>query len=197
MSPHPPYVFDRDGGPSDLRQYYWTRTGDRLIGPGRITRSQDEHFYTDQVSFVNEKTMQAIDGILANSKVDPIIILQSDHGHSAFLDHRSIENTYLADRMSILAAYHLPGGGDSVIYDTMTPVNSFRLILNYYFGTSFAKLPDRNYFIFVQPPERFVDVTARTGSSADRQVYERLKNKDYFDLPGGKSVAMAGAGATE
>lgn len=197
MSPHPPYVFGKDGGPSGIREYYWTRTGDRLIGPRRITRSQDEQFYRDQVSFVNEKAARAIDGILANSKVDPIIIVQADHGHSAFLDHRSIENTYLADRMSILAAYHLPLGGDRVIYDAMTPVNSFRLILNYYFGTSFAKLPDRNYFIFLEGSARFVDVTARIGSPADREVYERLRNKDYFDMPGDKAVAMAASSSAE
>jgi hypothetical protein len=197
MCPHPPYVFGEDGGPSDLREYYWTRTGDRLINRAHITRSQDKHFYLDQLSFANRKAEEAIDGILANSKVDPIIILQADHGHSAFLDHRSLEDTYLADRMSILAAYHLPMGGNSIVYDAMTPVNSFRLILNRYFGTSLTQLPDKNYFLFIDRPSQFVDVTMRIGSPSDRLVYERLKNSDYFDLPADGSVAVARASAAE
>jgi hypothetical protein len=183
MCPHPPYVFGADGGPSSLRTFYWTATGDLLINRAGITRREDERCYTDQVAFINARMKAAIDAVLANSKTKPIIVLQGDHGHSAFLHHRSIDETYLQDRMSILNAYYLPDGGDSAPYDTITPVNSFRVILNYYFGTHFDRLADRNYFVYPSKSHERIDVTDRIGSAADREVYRRLKDKPYFDTP--------------
>jgi len=183
MCPHPPYVFGANGGPSELGTFHWTATGDLLINPAGITRSEDERCYEAQVAFINGRIRVAIEAILANSKTRPIIVLQSDHGHSAFLHHKSIDETYLQDRMSILSAYYLPDGGDSALYDTITPVNSFRVILDYYFGTRFGRLCDRSYFVYPSRTHERIDVTDRIGSAADRAVYERLKDRPYFDTP--------------
>jgi hypothetical protein len=40
----------------------------------------------------------------------------------------------------------LPGGGTSQIYPTITPVNTFRLIFNIYFGGNYPLLEDKSYF---------------------------------------------------
>ena len=53
--------------------------------------------------------------------------------------------TNLQDRMRILNAYYLPDGGEEVLYPSISPVNTFRLILNYYFGTSYPLLDDTAY----------------------------------------------------
>jgi hypothetical protein len=51
----------------------------------------------------------------------------------------------LREKMGILNAYYLPGITDSHLYESITPVNSFRLVLDHYFGAGLGLLPDRNY----------------------------------------------------
>jgi hypothetical protein len=43
--------------------------------------------------------------------------------------------------MTILNAYYLPGE-ESRLYPTITPVNTFRIILDAYFGQDYPLLPD-------------------------------------------------------
>ena len=47
-------------------------------------------------------------------------------------------------RVAILNAYLLPGGEES-LYPSISPVNSFRVILNEYFGHGLPLLPDKSY----------------------------------------------------
>ena len=62
--------------------------------------------------------------------------------------------------MRIFNAYHLPGFDTSQLYQSVTPVNSFRLILNHYFDTKFPLLPDKNYYIpHLNNPYDFYEVT--------------------------------------
>ena len=48
-------------------------------------------------------------------------------------------------RLGILNAYLLPDGGAEALYASISPVNSFRVILNAYFGHSLPLLPDKSY----------------------------------------------------
>ena len=45
----------------------------------------------------------------------------------------------------ILSAYYLPDKEISGLYPSISPVNTFRLIFNLYFGTSHTLLPDESY----------------------------------------------------
>ena len=56
-----------------------------------------------------------------------------------------------ANRYEILNAYYLPGDGAESLYPTITPVNSFRVILDKYFGENFPLLPDVSYNQSDQP----------------------------------------------
>ena len=47
--------------------------------------------------------------------------------------------------MRILNALYLPGQTTAPLTPEMTPVNTFRIIFNRYFGTDMELLPDRNY----------------------------------------------------
>jgi len=76
--------------------------------------------------------LNILPGLIANSKVHPIIIIQGDHGTK--LDH-----------FPILNAYYLPGAGKEKLYPTISPVNSFRLIFDTYFGAHYDLLPDVSY----------------------------------------------------
>jgi len=57
--------------------------------------------------------------------------------------------------MAILNAYYLPRGGQDLLYENISPVNSFRLIFDYYFGGNFGLLEDGSYFSSYQQPFDF------------------------------------------
>ena len=49
-------------------------------------------------------------------------------------------------RFGILNAYYLPNGGNDLLYESISPVNSFRVIFNSYFGANYEILEDRSYY---------------------------------------------------
>ena len=141
LPPHPPYVFGPNG---EFRQPESLSPNDRIWG--------DRLSYIDQIQFVNKKIIETIDKILLESNTPPIIILQGDHGPSSLI---SVDGTFgrikqsdefIRERMSILNAYYLPDQNSKLIYDSITPVNSFRLILNAYFNENYELLDDKNYY---------------------------------------------------
>jgi hypothetical protein len=94
--------------------------------------------YVDAIQFTNQRLLQAIDAILANSTVPPVIILQGDHANT-WVDPVEWSGH---GRVKILSAYYLPGGGEALLYDNITPVNNFRLVFKHYFGEDIELLPD-------------------------------------------------------
>jgi hypothetical protein len=93
------------------------------------------------------------------SEKDPIIIIQGDHGPGAYLDWESIENSILPERFGIINAYYFPNGGEGMLYPSITPVNSFRIVLNVYFNHQFELLEDKNFFSTWARPYDFTETT--------------------------------------
>jgi hypothetical protein len=54
--------------------------------------------------------------------------------------------------MDIFNAYYFPDGGAGDLYPTITPVNSFRLMFNGYFGGEYPLLPDGAYYSIYDDP---------------------------------------------
>ncbi|MBN2231031.1 MAG: hypothetical protein JW779_15710, partial [Candidatus Thorarchaeota archaeon] len=123
IKPHEPVSFDKHGN---------------IIK--RLPTQRDNFFA--QLEFINRRTLQMIDSILAQSSVPPIVIIQGDHG-SRLGDARrgSRDMTFF----EILNAYHFPNGGEKVLSSSITPVNTFRVMFNYYFGTDYELLEDHFY----------------------------------------------------
>lgn len=151
ICPHPPYIFNRDGGKVPTMRRVLTKIDPREL-------------YLDQVRFVNGKLMEAVDRILASSPTPPIIVIQGDHG-AAYIRNSMGQTTllpgedYLRDQMRILNAYYLPGVEAGALPDTITPVNTFRFIFNRYFGTDLPLLEDKSFYSSHALPYRFTDVT--------------------------------------
>lgn len=99
--------------------------------------------YVAGVEFTNNRLLAAIDSILANSEVEPIIILQGDHNNGW------VGNVEWSgkDRVKILSAYYLPGGGETLLREEITPVNNFRLVFKHYFNEPIELLPDTSYYL--------------------------------------------------
>jgi len=89
--------------------------------------------YVDNIRFINSQIIPVVSEIIEKSDVPPVIILQGDHGNDG------------DDMYAIFNAYYLPEGGGNSLYPYITPVNSFRLILDQYFGTDLGLLKDVTY----------------------------------------------------
>ncbi len=128
ISPHPPFVFDPKGNPTYPPDFW----NDQRMYPADLYQKG----YLNQLQHLNDKVLAAIDTIQSESKTPPIIIIQGDHGPWLQPQDR---------RMWILNAYYLPGNNDK-LYKTITPVNTFRIVFNSYFGGKYEILKDVSYF---------------------------------------------------
>jgi hypothetical protein len=90
--------------------------------------------------------MDAVREIIRKSEIPPIIIIQGDHGPGAYLTFDSMEKSNLTERFSILNAYFVPDTVQDDLYVSITPINTFRLLLGEYFGLDFPILPDQSFF---------------------------------------------------
>ncbi len=141
LIPHPPYVFDRDGGD---------------VTAGEAAERGAEEEYLRQLEFTNAKILEMIDEIQAQpSEDEPIIIVQADEGPfparyaangETFKWARASANE-LEIKFRILNAIRLPGEDpeEAGLYQSITPVNTFRVVLNALFDADLPLLEDRVY----------------------------------------------------
>jgi len=130
--PHPPFVFGPDGD---------------LVTQGAENATSIEG-YRNSVTFINQEMLQVVDSLIAGSETPPVIVIQGDHG--APLYHSPFQ------RMAILNAYYLPDHR-GILYPTISPVNTFRVILDSYFGQGYPLLDDVSWY---SPTNREYDFTA-------------------------------------
>ncbi len=133
LLPHQPYVFNRDGSYPDRFQ---------------LNRQTTAESYVNQLVFANAQILELVDTILAVSNTPPIVVLQSDEGphpNDCFEPRDELTNTRAKFR--VLNALCLPGADSTWFYPGMSPVNTWRLIFDRYFGTDFGLLEDRSFDI--------------------------------------------------
>ncbi|MHC4525410.1 MAG: sulfatase-like hydrolase/transferase [Planctomycetota bacterium] len=147
LSPHFPAVFDRDGGYPKQ--------------PPQISKSPKIEKYLRQMEFIDKQILDIID-LLQDDENPPVIILQGDHGlRSLIIDEPRVTDPRSAQiGFSILNAYYLPGNDTSQLYDSISPVNTFPVIFNHYFGTDLEIVPDRSFFCSKKSLYDFQDVTS-------------------------------------
>ena len=156
LAPHQPFVFGANGEALNPSHHYtcWMPVED-----GRDPQEYREQ-YIEQLKFINKKLMQTVDAILSNSKTDPIIIIQGDHGPCAELTNtKTIEGNNFRERMPIMNAYYFPKKNYQTLYPSISPVNSFRVIFNEYFGKDYTLLPDSSFYSTWEHHYDFVNVT--------------------------------------
>ena len=156
LSPHPPFVFGAKGEKTNPQGYFTMTDGGafQTVNKEKVRREYVEK-YRAQLQFITAKTKTMIERILAASPQPPVIILQADHGPGSVLNWDDPEPDQLAERMAILNAVLLPGGG--LLYESLTPVNTFRLLFDSVFGDTLGTLPDRSWFSTISSPWHFFD----------------------------------------
>ena len=122
-----PYVFESDGTFLKEDAYY----RDKYFSA--INKEYARLGFIKQIEYLNSRIPKLIKEI---KKVDPdaIIILHSDHG--------TLENEILNGRLANLYAIYFPDQDYSRLYETITPINTFRIILDKYFSADLGLLPD-------------------------------------------------------
>ncbi|HMB24892.1 MAG TPA: hypothetical protein VKP08_18740, partial [Anaerolineales bacterium] len=114
--------------------------------------------YREQIQYVNKLVLETVDAILTESETPPIIIIQGDHGPGSHLHFGSLNKTQPAERFGILNAYYFPDQDYTSLYPSISPVNSFRVVLGQFFDDPSALLPDRHYYSTWGEPFDFVEV---------------------------------------
>ncbi len=142
-SPHPPNVFRSDGSPRpgppveefDLEAAAAQREGSQAFRAA----------YAEQVDYIDQIAMQAIDDIEAGHSRDFVMYVMSDHGARSLISEPSSgvpdidEGT--ANLLAVFTSQPTPG----LIDDAMAPVNVFRRFFRVEFGDDLADLPNTIY----------------------------------------------------
>lgn len=132
--PHPPYYYDRNGKLADNATLYKEYKSDPL------------YTYLEYLQYVNERIKEMVTAIRTN---DPgaIVILLSDHGYRngsrPSKDYNAEPECYFQN----LNAVYFPDGDYRGLYDSITNVNMFRVILNKTFNQNFPLIPDSTIFL--------------------------------------------------
>jgi len=153
-SPHPPYVFYRDGSPRQDRVIFFV---DRTPFVQRTQESIDSTAtaYVGQLSYVDTLATAAIDKVLAAVPDDAVVIVMADHGPDAHVDWSNLTPTNSHERFAAFFAARTPGHA-TLFGDAPTPVNLFRTLFNTYLGTDLPLLSDDSFMGI--PPEQLVDI---------------------------------------
>jgi len=160
--PHPPSLFDENGKMLALPR--------ELLND----HSSDMKAYVAQLKYCQKEVKDWLELLLAQP-VKPIIIVQSDHG---LYYERPNSKEYFNEVMRILNAYYLPpvlnanakAEVSASPYPTITPVNSFRIVFNKYFGAQLPLLPDQSYCSPVRTsPYKWSDVRSQLTFSSEEQ----------------------------
>jgi len=133
LLPHPPFIFGADGTALPL---------DERLEREPYTIEK----YGGQVSFAFSQAQTMIDSLMKAPNGPAIIVLQGDHGPALNYSPYQYTDAYLKERFGILNAYFLPNCPASRLYSSISPVNTFRVILNQYFRANLPLLPDKSYY---------------------------------------------------
>jgi|WetSurMetagenome_2_1015567.scaffolds.fasta_scaffold07133_4 hypothetical protein len=131
MMPHEPYFFDQEGK---------TDTSYAAVEPVQKDK------YLGQLKYLNGLVENAVSKILAESSGHPpVIIIQGDHGWRYLRGKDQTKESF-----TILNAYYFPDKDYSMLYPSISPVNSFRVVFDKYFGYKLPILKDTvtNVFVF-------------------------------------------------
>lgn len=150
ISPHAPFVLR-----SDCRTLEEApRSGPRL---------KRREAYIEQLECLNRLVLGTVTTILRHSTVAPIIVLQGDHGsnvlgYSRAQSARTVSPAQARERFGAFGAYYAPDGGGRLFADSVTMVNVFQKVLNYYFAAGIPAAPDKLYMSLEKAPYDFVGI---------------------------------------
>jgi len=144
--PHEPYLYRAD---CRHRPPYWPTRDD---GPDSVAIREA---YLQQIQCVNRKVEELVRAWMQRSRIPPVILIQGDHGHGFFGRElprlEKLTANQIADRISVFAAYLVPGA-ESSVHDTITPINAVRYMLRTAFHADLPPVEDATYWSAFDAP---------------------------------------------
>ncbi|MEX2192363.1 MAG: hypothetical protein WD717_03145 [Nitrosarchaeum sp.] len=129
MMPHQPVLFDSKGN---------TVLDKKL---------HDNPFkYVEQLQYTNSRVKPIVEKLL-EQEPKPIIIILSDHGYRWDFNWKDPTNDQFLIPYSNFMAFYFPERElRSEDFQVMTPVNTYRILFNTYFGTNYELLENKMYY---------------------------------------------------
>ena len=159
LSPHAPFIFNENGelGNQDVPFSLDEHKRVKLDGSNRQEYKEQ---YIKQLIYIDKKLIQTVDELLQidNGK-EKIIVIMSDHGPSSEFTTLNMTETGIKEKISILNAIYVPNKDELKISDAVSPVNTFRIVLNYILKTNTPLLENKSYISDFETPYNFIDVT--------------------------------------
>jgi hypothetical protein len=124
MMPHSPFFFNKDGTP--LKNAFYK------FDPLKI-----DTLYLNQLIYTNTWIRKLIENIPLNRKRPVVVIIQGDHGFRSNLPVFTRERQFMN-----LTAFYFDDKDYTLLYDSISPINTFRIIFNKYFHANLPLLKD-------------------------------------------------------
>jgi arylsulfatase A-like enzyme len=154
-SPHAPFVFERDGEATlDPEIEFIDQTPFSNRTPEDV--AEVTQAYADQLAYIDDLTISALDQVLSSVPGDSVVIVMSDHGPDAHVDWDHLSTTDTHERFANFFAARTPGA-PNLFGDAPTPVNVFQTLLNHYLGSNLPTQSDSS-FLGVPPRDEILDI---------------------------------------
>lgn len=128
--PHYPYLYDSVGKAYPDKDVF------------NDSAYVDKKMFKGYIQYTNSKLLQIVKNILsAHERKDIVIILQSDHGFD------DIDTSRPQDAFRNYKAIYFSDKDYSMLYDSMSNVNTFRVVLNKYFMQHLPMLKDSSFYL--------------------------------------------------
>ena len=131
MIPHDPYTFDSSGN---------IKTGKQNLKIS-MTEKDEEDLYFEQVKYANKIIIDLVDYIKTKNRKKTILIVLGDHGYKYY------KSDQVNEVFHNLNAIYFPDKNYSKLYDSLSNINIFRIILNKEFGSSLNMLKDSSVYV--------------------------------------------------
>lgn len=126
--PHGPFQFDSSGKVRDT--LHW------------LSRNPDD--FLEQVKYTNNIIKDLCTTLQKEAKRPRIIIVQSDHGYRPYSQEEKLSKDVQFKNFSAL---YLPGQQYEGLHDSLSNVNTFRIVLDKYFNYKLPLLKDTSFYM--------------------------------------------------
>jgi hypothetical protein len=129
--PHSPYFYDENGKSNNIN-YIVT-----------VNAYKNKQLFLTYLRYTNRVILKIINEIIRSQNKNVLILLQGDHGFTDFEggpteEHLSFKN---------YSAVYFPDKNYSMLYDTVSNINTFPILFNKYFNTKIPLQRDTSFFL--------------------------------------------------
>lgn len=132
MIPHEPYVFDSSGN---------IKSAEEMLKEN--AKTSDEAYF-EQLVFARKAIDELVTYIQLHNKKNTVIIVEGDHGY------RTEKGNKTGYTFQNFNSFYFPDQKYDQLYDSITPVNSFRIVINKYFKGNLPLLKDSSILVTSQ-----------------------------------------------